>query len=189
MGIIVSEEQRKEEKFAKKKTRDSCARIEPSPDESEENLTRDFPSSLPEKLLGSWRIREPSPSSSAVLCSNSNPEVIDHLYIGDVHLAARVLSSDHHMGFSHILSLFSSSILSSFCKVLSPPEAILPSPPSERPVFAHFELANRGSRLVRLVVPLSDTPEQRILHVLEPCFEFIDEGIKQGAGALYGWCL
>lgn len=108
--------------------------------------------------------------------------IIDRLYIGDVHLAAKVLSTDHHMGISHVLSLFSSSVLSSFCNVISTVTIPTPSGP---PVIAQLEVAKRGSTLVRMAVPLRDNPEQPILHVLQPCFEFIDESRLSGAALVH----
>ncbi|MCO5569705.1 hypothetical protein L7F22_023421 [Adiantum nelumboides] len=102
--------------------------------------------------------------------------VADRLYIGDVKVAMRVLLNDQHAGVTHVLSLFRSTFLSSMC--VDHPAGDLVE--TDKPTAAHFEIAERGLPLVRMVVPLLDSPNEDILGVMQPCFKFIDEGREKG---------
>eukprot|EP00250_Pteridium_aquilinum_P004516 c14716_g1_i1 orf=115-774(-) len=131
---------------------------------------------FPEQHLCSF-VHSQSMSVRATLPSANH--IIDGLYIGNVQLALQVLRSDNHMGVTHMLSLVSSSILSSLCTSCAcPPTSIFFS--NRKPSFASFETAKHGSHLLRMVVPLMDTPEEDILQILQPCFDFINEGRRQG---------
>ncbi|KAH7295977.1 hypothetical protein KP509_26G001900 [Ceratopteris richardii] len=99
------------------------------------------------------------------------------LYIGDFKLALRVLSSDDHLGVTHMISLVSSSILSSMCSESS--QKLRP-PRKNQLTEPLFETAKRGSLLSRMTISLADTPEEDISQIMLPCFEFIDEGRKHG---------
>eukprot|EP00249_Psilotum_nudum_P015413 c25314_g1_i1 orf=370-1185(+) len=114
----------------------------------------------------------------------SMKEIRDGLFIGDIHSAVRVLSAPDHLGITCMLSLVSSTILSSFCSILCPPVEISGGS-GDPPVSCSLEVAKKGSApLVRMVIPLNDDSQQTILDILQPCFDFIDEGRRQGGAVL-----
>lgn len=125
---------------------------------------------------------------ASTACLPDANRVVNGFYIGDFQLALDVLRKDDHMGVTHILSLFTSSILSSFCdscrcspifvacnQTASPEDRC-----QEARIPTQFKTEKCGAHLHRMVVPLKDTPDENILRVLRPCFEFIDEGRQRG---------
>eukprot|EP00249_Psilotum_nudum_P019210 c27142_g1_i4 orf=512-1420(+) len=111
-------------------------------------------------------------------------EVRDRLYIGNITDASMVLSTSNHE-ITHILSLVSSSMLSSFnsskmSSALERKSDYSGIKLGKELVSCTAKVDDQLSKVVRMFVLWEDTVEQVILDDLVPCLDFIEKGRLEG---------